>query len=260
MSEEAEVIEEAIPDAPEVPEVEEQARAMGWAPEEDWRGPKEKWVDAQTFVDRGKDRIPVLNERIKNQARQLNEMKATMAEFAGHYSSVQKNAYERAYRDIKQMQSQAVAEGDMQKYAELDSHLEQMRANPPQAPQVAPPNPADDPVYQEWLSENKWYVTDPQLGQYAETIGNYIRTQNPNLHGADFLSEVASEVKKRFPERFGIQSRPVPTVEGARSAAPKPGKGKGYRDLPADAKQACDKFVKQGLLKREDYVRDYFGE
>lgn len=244
---------------PETPEVEEQARAMGWAPKDDWRGPEEKWVDAQTFVDRGKDRIPILNERIRHQSQQINELKATMAEFAGHYSTVQKKAYERALKDLKAAQAEAVAEGDTAKFSAVDQQIEHLRMNPPSAPNVTPPDPSQDPVFQEWLSDNKWYQTDQELGMYAESVGNYIRQRNPSLVGGGFLSEVTKEVKKRFPERFGVKNRPVPTVEGARGANPKPSKGKSYNDLPADAKSACDKFVKQGLLTKENYVRDYFG-
>ena len=162
---------------------------------------------------------------------------------------------------MKAAQAEAVAEGDTQKFAAVDQQIEHLRQNPPSRPNITPPDPAQDPVFQEWSSENSWYGTDPELTAYADrAAGPYVRGQHPNLPPDRFLSEVEKEVKKRFPEKFGVQSRPVPTVEGARSANPRPTKGKSYKDLPADAKAACDKFVKQGLLKREEYVRDFFGE
>jgi hypothetical protein len=34
-------------------------------------------------------------------------------------------------------------------------------------------------------------------------------------------------------------------------------KKKGYNDLPAEAKAACDKFVKQKLMTVEQYVNEY---
>jgi hypothetical protein len=36
--------------------------------------------------------------------------------------------------------------------------------------------------------------------------------------------------------------------------------GKSYAALPDDAKKACDRFVKQGLMTKEQYIKDYFGE
>jgi len=267
MSEEAEALEapevEAIPEAPEISEeVIAQAKSMGHAPLEEWRGDPDKWVDAQVFVDRGKNRIPILNERIKHQAQQLNEMKATMAEFASHYTGVQKKAYERAIRDLKAAQTEAVAEGDTAKFSAVDQQIEHLRANPPAAPNIQPPDPSQDPVFQEWLGENQWYKDDKQLGAYAEaSAGPYVRQSNPGLVGADFLDEVRKEVAARFPEKFGVKSRPVPVVEGARAAQPRKSKGNGYRNLPPDAQAACDKFVKQGLLTQEQYIADYpFGD
>jgi hypothetical protein len=261
--EEAPEIEEATPEAPETPEVDPevitQASAMGWAPEDQWRGDPSRWVDAQTFLDRGKNRIPILNERIKHQAEQLNEMQATLAQFAEHYGTVQKNAYERAIRDLKAMQQEAVADGDTAKFSQVDQQIEHLRQNPPSAPNIRPPDPSQDPVFQEWLSDNPWYSTDKELGTYAESVGNFIRQRNPSLVGGDFLSEVSKEVRERFPDKFGGKARPVPTVEGARASTPKPKTGKSYSDLPAEAKQACDRFVKQKLLTREQYIKDYFG-
>ena len=256
--------EEEVDTSPEEPEISEevlaQAQSMGHAPKDEWRGDPDKWVDAQTFVDRGKNRIPILNERIRHQSQQINELKATMSQFADHYGSVQKNAYARALRDLKAAQTEAVAEGDTAKFTAVDQQIEHLRANPPNAPHIPGPDPSQDPVFQDWLSENKWYQTDKELGSYAESVGNHIRHRNPNLVGADFLSEVAKEVKTRFPDRFGVKDRPVPTVEGARSAQPRSSKGKSYTQLPSEAKTACDKFVKQGLLTREQYIKDYFGE
>jgi hypothetical protein len=42
-------------------------------------------------------------------------------------------------------------------------------------------------------------------------------------------------------------------------AGSKPRK-KGYIDLPAEARAACDKFVAQKLMSRDQYLSDYFGE
>src|SRR6185436_4853984 len=46
-------------------EVEGRARRMGWRPQEEFRGPKDKWVDASQFVERGETELPVLRERFR---------------------------------------------------------------------------------------------------------------------------------------------------------------------------------------------------
>ena len=78
--------------------------------------------------------------------------------------------------------------------------------------------------------------------------------------GREFLDEVTKRVKKLYPEKFmnSNRNRPSP-VEG--TTAPKSTKmGKSFNDLPPEAKDACMKFEKQGLVTREQYLKEYFGE
>ena len=40
--------------------IEERASAMGWSPQENFKGDPERWVDAETYVKRGEEFIPFL--------------------------------------------------------------------------------------------------------------------------------------------------------------------------------------------------------
>ena len=42
------------------PAVEQEARTLGWVPQEDFRGDKSRWVDAETFVQRGHEIMDLL--------------------------------------------------------------------------------------------------------------------------------------------------------------------------------------------------------
>ena len=62
--------------------VEQEARTLGWVPQEEFKGDPNRWVDADTFVERGHTVMPILrknNERletlVKQQAEELNKMK-----------------------------------------------------------------------------------------------------------------------------------------------------------------------------------------
>ena len=60
-----------------------------------------------------------------------------------------------------------------------------------------------------------------------------------------------------FRSRFGKQKVNNPIDVGTGSTS-RPAKGKkSYESLPAEAKAACDKFVKQGLMTREEYVKEF---
>ena len=47
--------------------VEQEARTLGWVPAEEFKGDPNRWVDAETFVERGHTVMPILrknNERL----------------------------------------------------------------------------------------------------------------------------------------------------------------------------------------------------
>ena len=45
-------------------EIMEEARKQGWVPEDEWKGDPDKWRPAEEFVERGKNIIPILNDRL----------------------------------------------------------------------------------------------------------------------------------------------------------------------------------------------------
>ena len=75
----------------------------------------------------------------------------------------------------------------------------------------------------------------------------------------DFYKELSSAVAKKFPDTNPNRDR-APSVEGGGGTnRPKAG-GNTYKSLPAEAKAACDDFVTDGIMTREEYVTDYFPE
>ena len=43
------------------PEILREAKTLGWVPKDQFRGSADDWVDASTFVERGKQVMPILN-------------------------------------------------------------------------------------------------------------------------------------------------------------------------------------------------------
>ncbi|NIR14377.1 MAG: hypothetical protein GWN86_10690, partial [Desulfobacterales bacterium] len=56
-------------------ESERQARAQGWAPKEEWRGPEDQWVDADTFLERGQKNNAILRERNEKLFNEIQSLK-----------------------------------------------------------------------------------------------------------------------------------------------------------------------------------------
>jgi hypothetical protein len=264
-------------------DTETKAKEMGWAPLDQWRGDPDKWVSAETFVDRGETVMPILrknNERLLGQIEalkgevtqitgSLKEAQESMAEFRKYHDEVSQRAYEKAVKDLKDQRREALKEGDGERVVVLEDALETLAADAPTglgkqpttpapSPSPAPAGAPADPVLRSWLDDNATWLKDPEKQAYATGISQYLRATT-KVVGREFLDLVTKEVEKKF-------SGPTRGVEGGTRQTSRSG-GKSYADLPADAKAACDRFASKlaGTGKpfktvaeyRSDYVSKY---
>jgi hypothetical protein len=250
-------IEQVEVEVAEPTESEAKARRQGWRPKDEYRGPEEKWVDADAFLKRSDEELPVMRERLKKQDRDLADLKGTVAKFAEHHAKVEKIAYERAMNEVKKQRREALAIGDADGFEQAEERLAELKEVKPAATQKEAAAEIS-PDVQTWVQANPWFQAEPRLAKYAEQVCGELQSEDPTRDLSDILKEVAKEVKQRFPEKFANAKRSAPpAVEGTGSVAA--GKGsKSYANLPAEAKAACDKFLKQGLIKsKDDYLKYY---
>lgn len=262
---------------PEVNEVEQEARIQGWVPQEEFRGKEEDWIDAETFVKRGREINPILkqnNARLMKELQQrdkaLEELKATTEEF----KKFQKEQYERKARELegeisklREEKKQAISSGDGERVVEIDDRIDELREEKRQAKVEEKEEQKEtqtqpqqiDPVLQNWLDKNQWYREDVTLADLANKEAEKIKRYNPFIQGQAFLDELDKNLEEIInPERLGRKKKPRSPVEGTKGGVSPTKGGKGYEDLPSDAKAACDRFVKQGIIKnREEYVAMY---
>ena len=249
----------------EVSEVDEEtlaeAKRQGWVPQSDYNGPEDRWVDADTFVKKGKEINALLRKDNEFLKREVSEMKTTMMEFKKFHADTEKRAYDRAMLDLRDQKKEAINTGDGDKVLQIDDAIDELKqARAIEKVEVRPSN-QPDPTFVQWNEDNPWFGKDTELTEEANLIGEVIKRKKPTLIGEAFLDEVTKRVKKAYPEKFTNTNRARPSpVEG--TTAPKSNQkgGKGYNDLPPEAKQACQKFEKQGLITREAYLKEYFGE
>ena len=71
------------------------------------------------------------------------------------------------------------------------------------------------------------------------------------------LAQVELRVKKQFPDKFKNPKKDNPPEVETGRASPQRESKKTYADLPPDAKRACDQFVKDGTLTKEQYLEIY---
>jgi hypothetical protein len=78
------------------------------------------------------------------------------------------------------------------------------------------------------------------------------------LKGQAFLDKLDEVLAEEFPNKFGKKQSPSSRVEsGSGRQSRSGGNTQSYDNLPPEAKSACDRFVKQKLMTREQYVADF---
>jgi len=258
---------EAAPDnAPN--ESEAEARKMGWVAKEEFRGDPDKWRPAEEFLDRGKRILPIVlkdNERLQRNLDRvkddLKELRESTKEIVEFHTQAAKREYERGRRDIEAKIEAAAANADANTVRQEMVNLDNLTKQNTPAPKKVEPSIQVDPEIQDWITKETWFNRDRALNGYAIDVYDRLQRDKPGMTQAELLAETKRQTVDKFPEKFGIN----PNRENAASVAtPSGGNGasrknaKSYDNLPADAKKACDKFVKTipGYTK-EKYVADY---
>jgi len=245
--------------------LEAEARKMGWTPKEDFKGDPSKWRPADEFVERGKSMLPIVQAKMRKQETEIAELKQTVKDFQDHLTKTEKNAYDKAMRDLRQERADAIAAGDAEGFDKADQRIEELKADAQaKAEKRQKADDGKDPVYEEWAGRNKAILDDPDMSEYAEFVGQSLRNKGEKSTGAEFLDLVADKVKARFPEKFTNPRREAatPAVEGRANGSRR--SGTNYADMPADARAACDRmarsFANESDAKafKQQYVANYF--
>lgn len=233
----------------------DKAKAMGWVPKEEFRGDPTRWTDAQAFVERGENILPVLKERLDHVIKENKEIKEAQKEFLDYHKKTAKREYDRALQTVQQRKLDAVQDADVDGYQKAEQEERELLKESPPVKQNEP-----KPEFVDFLKNNDWYQSDPDMRAYADNMGVFI-SSTKNLEYGDVLKEVEKEVKARYPGKFQNQRREsADSVERSPDTGLPVKQGKTFNDLPADAKAACEKFMRNipGFTK-EQYLKDYFG-
>lgn len=268
--------------------VEQAAREMGWRPQAEFRGDASKWVDAETFVSRGENFIPILRadrEKLRGEVADtraaltktqelLEASQEAINELKRYHTEDTQRQVEKAKKDLVKQLRQAREDGDVEAEVEIQDELTKIRtaqAAPAPAPAPKPaatptPAPATDPEFDAWVVDNTWFKDNPRLRGLTLGIAEELRSKQPGLKGKAFYAAIDSEMA----EYLDPPARGADKVGGGRgpTGGGSSSRQKSYTDLPADAKAACDeyaaKLVGPGRAHKDlaswqaQYAKDYF--
>ena len=280
----------------EVSEAElKEARNMGWSDQDKWRGKAEDWVDAKTFLERGKHVLPIVNERnralkteVDTLGQELGRTQQALHAATAAIKALEESRdadveaqVEEAKKSLKTELAAALRDGDHEAAADLTlkiSDLNEAAELPSKGEETQRGGGSNDlpqiPVdVQQWFRENPDYMGGRHKA-LALAITDEIRKDRAHpasrLIGVPFLEAVAEEVDKVLGERSERPSKVAGGNGGDNRRTGGQGATKGYADLPADAKAYCDKMAnrlvganrahKDVASWRASYVKQYFSQ
>lgn len=273
----------------DVGQVEVEARTLGWVPQEEFRGDTAQWVDAETFVKRGQEILPIVRGNNKRLVAEVNGLKELMAkqssELRGALTVIKQLEESReedvreqvksALAELRQGIAEASSEGDHAKVAELTERLVDLKQASAdakgrdkaqdkldEATGGTSKEPQVNPVFAAWHKDNEWFGQDKKRTALTLAIAEEKRASGDTRTTAAFMDDCGKEAAETL--------HPTPRsskVEGG-GGAPSGGSGggaKGYTSLPAEAKTVCDKqgqaFVGKGRkYKTMDEWRSRYAE
>lgn len=270
--------------AAEAEAIERQARAQGWRPEAEFKG-EGKWVDAKSFVERGTQHKKKLEAQVASLTARLAEQDKVNKQFAEFTKAAmaRKDAeLADAIKAAKLQRSEAIRNGDDDDALALDDRIETLqeeKAKLKEEPAPAKKEPAaaatdsadgEDPeavaarqaVLNDWIADgNEWFRDNPRMRAYALTIGQEYREAGDASVDRKFLDKIKAQMALDMPEKFGkATGNPLRLKAGAVEAggpASQQATGKTERDLPKQDRNLMNKFVADGLMTKEQFLKDY---
>lgn len=228
---------------------EDQAREQGWRPKEEYDGDPNKWRPAKEFVERGE-----LFGKIDHMGKELKETRKALKMLQDHHSKVKETEYNNALTELKALQKKHLEEGNSDGYLEASELLTDLKAEQKAREVVGQNTPAQpDPRFISWTQENKWYQTNTEMREFADTVGMGYASRNPGIDPEDVLKYVAKEVKTRFKDSFVNPNRSKPSsVEGASA----PAANKSSFELTDDERRTMNTFVRAGVMSKDEYIAE----
>lgn len=221
-------IERTTADAPAegASDTEDRARAMGWVSKEEFRGPADNWRDADEFVRKGEEDLPIVRERLKDATRKVADFERRLRETTTASQQSIANLERMTTLALNKQRDQLIANyeaakrnavnsADEQRYDQLDrdmraavtAHDQQAYeaatpARPTQGQQAQLP-PADAAAVSSWIDKNRWFQIDPELNVVAQSVHVRLGREKPGLSLEENLRETEDYVRQRYPDRFG---------------------------------------------------------
>lgn len=248
MSEQNQEVNTETQTPPQLSEVEQQALEYGWKPEDEFKADPanegKKWRTAEDFMDRKS-----LFDKIDSYHRKVKDLEKGMNALAQHNSKIEKSAYERALRELRNERKAALEEGDLVKAEEIRDRIDEIKEQTATPPVV---QPQTNPVFDAWVAKNQWYVEDRKMQAFADGLANQMiadGVKDPH----EVFAAVEREVRETFPTKFRNPRKD--TAPNLDVSAKKAAASDGFKLTPQEEKIMQDMIRAGAPISKEEYIK-----
>lgn len=235
---------------------EAEAREHGWTPESEFKGDPKRFIDAETFMKRADEMMPLLKADKARLKRELDAIRKDLKRANTHYAGAEERAYKRALSDIEAKIEAAVETGDV---AAAKTAMKEMADLSPEDA-TAPKHTKEEAqeALDDFREEHPWYdranlssasEIDINGRLFFDRMVDKHIDKTKDMAPADFFAFVTDLTLDKYPQLKAKAARQKPTsaVEGA-SPGPRRGMAKSWDNLPPGAKRQYERFIGRGLL------------
>ena len=243
----------------DVKTIEELATKIGWRPNHNGKD----YIDASTYILKSREIQETMKEHNDSLKGQLSEMQNSIEALKTHNEKVYKADVKRMQTEIEDLRRQkreAVELADVDKVDELDKQIDDLQKDlyEPQNNQ----QPAQNSVYAEWVKDNQWYLNEPEMATYAESVAEqYAGAPLDRLYKI-----VRNKVAEVFPEKFDVSKDSVAPITREKPIGPQSpveaSTNNGAKlsfsesNLTPGQITIMNQFVRQGIMTKEAYIND----
>lgn len=237
------------------PDVETEARALGWKAPDEWKGeiPSGYIDDPSRYLERAENFTPFrkMREQVEEKFRKLEAVTAKQLER-------ERAQHQEALAKVKADKMAAVEVGDVDAFKALEKREDALRQSAPEEPKQSGVPDEHRSAIERWSVDKAWFKSDPIKTQAAVIL--YGEASDKGLTDpAAILAYVDKGMASKFADmapRAAVEAVEGGLTFGSGSVASP------FEKLPKDAKDAFRRFVEKGVFKdtkedRAQYAEDY---
>jgi hypothetical protein len=247
--------------------IESLATQLGWR--SDYAG--ENSVDAATYILKSREIQDSLKEHNKDLKKQLTNVSKSIDSLKEHNEKVYKTEVKRMQNQITELTKQkksAIEVADIKKVEEIDQQIESLKEDITDA---APKEvSSENLVFDEWVKDNQWYLTDSAMADYAETVAQkylgaplekiykIVREKVVEVFPEKFTDSKKSDTTKDLTAHKTTTMKPIGPASPVESSTTKVSSSKLFTEADLTSEQATimKQFVQSGVMTKEQYIKD----